>query len=89
MDKCSTKSRSKRAQVAQRVPNALHRGPIAVATPSHEDIARRAYEIHVAHGRRQGQSEQDWLQAEEELKSRQDEQQDRSEIENRDWTGCP
>jgi hypothetical protein len=84
MDKCSTKSRSKRALAAQRVPNALHRGPIAAATPSHEDIARRAYEIHVAHGRRQ-----DWLKAEEELKSQQDGLQDRSEIEYRDWTGSP
>jgi hypothetical protein len=88
MNKCSTKSRNKQASAAQPAPNALHRGPIATIL-SHDDIARRAYEIHVAHGRRQGRSEQDWFQAEEELKSRQDWLQDRPEIENRDWAGAP
>ncbi len=89
MDKCTTKSRSKQAFTTQPAPNSLHCGPIVAVLPSHEDIARRAYEIHVAHGFRQGRSEQDWFQAEEELKSRQDWLQDRPEIENRDWAGAP
>jgi hypothetical protein len=36
---------------------------------THEDIARRAYEIYVKRGRRQGQSQQDWNQAEQELQN--------------------
>ena len=39
-------------------------GPIAAVAPTHEDIARRAYEIYVQKGRLQGQSEQNWRQAE-------------------------
>jgi hypothetical protein len=35
--------------------------------PTHEQIARCAYDIYIAHGRTEGRSEQDWLQAEEEL----------------------
>jgi hypothetical protein len=39
-------------------------GPVAAVAPTHEDIARRAYEIYVQKGRLQGQSEQNWRQAE-------------------------
>jgi len=35
--------------------------------PTHDEIARRAYEIYVDHDRSEGRSEQDWRQAEEEL----------------------
>ena len=42
----------------------------AAGTPTHKEIARRAYEIYIENGRRQGQSEQYWLQAEHELKNR-------------------
>jgi hypothetical protein len=37
-------------------------------TPTHEQIARRAYEIFLARGAGHGQHEQDWAQAERELK---------------------
>ena len=37
--------------------------------PTHDDIARRAYEIYLRNGRRQGKSEQNWLQAEKELRN--------------------
>lgn len=40
--------------------------PIGANTPTHEDIARRAYQIYVEKGRPQGQSEQNWKQAERE-----------------------
>jgi hypothetical protein len=40
--------------------------PIATATPTHEDIARRAYQIYVEKGYPQGQSEPIWQQAERE-----------------------
>jgi hypothetical protein len=36
-------------------------------TPTHEEIARCAYDIFIAHGRTEGRCKQDWLQAEEEL----------------------
>lgn len=36
--------------------------------PSHEQIARRAYEIFLARGSKQGNPEQDWFQAERELR---------------------
>jgi hypothetical protein len=38
--------------------------------PTHDDIARRAYEIYLKNGRRQGKSEQNWLQAEHELRNK-------------------
>lgn len=36
--------------------------------PTHEQIAKRAYEIFLARGAGHGQHEQDWAQAERELK---------------------
>jgi Protein of unknown function (DUF2934) len=36
--------------------------------PSQEQIARRAYEIFLARGGKQGDPEQDWFQAERELR---------------------
>ncbi|AKJ01699.1 hypothetical protein ATI61_103411 [Archangium gephyra] len=36
--------------------------------PTHEQIARRAYELFLARGGGHGQHEQDWAQAERELK---------------------
>jgi hypothetical protein len=45
--------------------------PIAVsAALAHEEIAKRAYQIYVEKGYPQGQSEQNWLQAEQEQRSR-------------------
>ena len=35
--------------------------------PTHEQIARCAYDIYIEHSRAEGRSEQNWLQAEEEL----------------------
>jgi hypothetical protein len=42
----------------------------ASATPSREEIARRAYEIYVARGRAVGHETEDWVQAERELLAR-------------------
>lgn len=39
-------------------------------SPSHEQIASRAYEIFVARGCRHGNHDQDWIQAERELQLR-------------------
>jgi hypothetical protein len=37
------------------------------ARPTHGEIAQCAYDIYIEHGRAEGRSQQDWLQAEEEL----------------------
>jgi hypothetical protein len=39
-------------------------------SPSHEEIARRAHEIFLARGGKPGREEDDWLQAERELRER-------------------
>ena len=39
----------------------------AKAAPTHEEIAKRSYEIYLARGAAEGSAEQDWLQAEREL----------------------
>jgi len=39
----------------------------STAKPTLEDIAKRAYEIYVKNGCQQGQCEQNWKQAEQEL----------------------
>ena len=41
--------------------------PRLSAHPTHEQIARRAYDIFIAHDRTDGHCEMDWRQAEEEL----------------------
>ena len=42
--------------------------PSMTSTPSHDDIARRAYEIYVKTGSHAGRCQQNWLQAERELR---------------------
>ena len=42
--------------------------PAPTAAPTHEDIAKRAYEIYVQKGDLHGDAEQNWKQAEQELK---------------------
>jgi hypothetical protein len=69
MNKYVTASKAKQVFTAQQMQNGPHPGP-ATVMPTHKDIARRAYEIYIENGRRQGQSEQYWLQAEQELKNR-------------------
>ena len=42
-------------------------GSASPKVPSHEDIARRAFDIYVKKGRLQGQCQQNWREAEQEL----------------------
>jgi len=42
-------------------------GSASPQKPSHEDIARRAFDIYVKKGRLQGQCRQNWREAEQEL----------------------
>lgn len=44
--------------------------PAEPASPSQEEIARRAYEIFLARGGEPGHEQEDWLQAESELRER-------------------
>lgn len=44
--------------------------PTSSASPTREDIARRAYEIYKARGGTHGYDIADWLQAERELRSK-------------------
>jgi hypothetical protein len=87
MIKASNKSTSTQAFATRQMHGNLRPGPIAASTLRYEDIAQRAYEIHVEKGYPQGQSEQDWLQAERELKSRRNWLQDGWETKNRDSAG--
>ncbi len=69
MSKYTTQSKTTQMSAMQQGQRASHPGPAAAAMPTHKDIAKRAYEIYVEKACRQGQSEQDWLQAEQELKN--------------------
>lgn len=42
---------------------------VSTSMAKHDDIANRSYEIYLKHGNRQGQSEQNWHQAEHELRN--------------------
>jgi hypothetical protein len=71
MNKYNNQSKNRQVFAAQQMLNASHPGPVAAALLTHKDIAKHAYEIYVEKDRQQGQSEQNWLQAEQELKNRQ------------------
>jgi hypothetical protein len=60
----------KRARSHQRQNPRERRDEIAASTPSHDDIARRAYELYVQHGCTDGRDFDDWLQGERELQQR-------------------
>ena len=69
MNKYINESKAKQVSAAQRT----QKGSQTVSAPvtlTHKEIAKRAYEIYLENGRRQDQSEQYWLQAEQELKNR-------------------
>jgi hypothetical protein len=52
----------------QQARNTANTATAATQGPTHEQIARRAYELYLARGATDGQAEQDWMQAERELK---------------------
>ncbi len=69
MSKHVTQSKETQLSAMEWGRKVLHSGPLPTATLMHEDIAKRAYEIYVKRNCQQGQSELNWLQAEEELQS--------------------
>ena len=70
MDKYTTQPEAKRTLAAQQMHSDMHPGPGVITTPTHEEIAKRAYEIYVKGGRKDGQSKQNWQQAEIDLRKR-------------------
>ena len=66
----ATKKRAPRSFESIQMPRAIPSGngqPCPPAHSTHEEIARCAYDIYIAHGREEGRSDRNWLQAEEEL----------------------
>ena len=62
-------SKETHAPAAQQTSNAAHTAVAAAAMPTHDDIAKRAFDIYVKTGRRQGQCKQNWQQAEQALRN--------------------
>jgi Protein of unknown function (DUF2934) len=89
MNKYSNKSKGRQVFATQQMLNASHPGPAVAAILTHEDIAKHAYEIYVATGCRHGQSEQNWLQAEQELKNQQNWLQAGRDLKHQDPAGYP
>jgi hypothetical protein len=58
------------APLSAKAPSAKSQAAKAVAAgePSHEEIARRAYELYLERGSLEGHHEEDWLIAEAELR---------------------
>ena len=83
MSKYMTKSKATQMSEMQQANKTLHPGPVAAAKPTHKDIAKRAYEIYVENGCKQGQTEQNWLQAEQELKYREEWRE--ADVETKKW----
>jgi Protein of unknown function (DUF2934) len=46
------------------------RTPAQASAPSHDQICQRAYELYESRGRQDGSSEQNWLDAEQQLLAR-------------------
>ena len=71
MSKYTTKSKATQMSAMQQAHKTPHPGSAANAVLTQEEIAKRAYEIYAEKGGQKGQSEQNWLQAEQELKNQQ------------------
>jgi hypothetical protein len=64
-----TESKTAQTYAPQQTHGDGHHGQTSSSMPTHDDIARRAYEIYIKNGRRQGQCERNWQQAENELRN--------------------
>jgi len=69
MNKYTTQSEATRILAAKQTHSDLHAGQGVITMPTHDDIAKRAYDIYVKNGRKQGQCKQNWQQAEHELRT--------------------
>ncbi len=64
----STTSSTNTSHQAVSQGNTMRGNTLQRSGPTHEQIARRAYEIYLARGGQHGNHEQDWHQAERELR---------------------
>ena len=76
-------------QKVAKLSNPANDAAAVAAMLTHEDIARHAHEIYVEKGCRQGQDEQDWLQAEQELKNQRNWLQAGQDTKTQDQAGEP
>jgi hypothetical protein len=67
MSKYMNQSKANQKLAAKQTHDDLRPGHGVIAMPTHDEIARRAYDLYVRNGRTMGHCEQNWLQAEQEL----------------------
>ena len=63
----TAKSKKEETPAVAEVAVETTESPVAIITPTEEEIGRRAYEIYLERGADDGYSLDDWLQAEREL----------------------
>ena len=51
------------------IPNSMKLQTAALTDSAHDEIADRAHELWIRHGRGDGSAEQDWFEAEQELRA--------------------
>ncbi len=66
--KAATTNRPKKAGVTDATSATPQTERAALREPTHDEIARRAYELYRARGSRDGRASDDWLRAERELR---------------------
>jgi hypothetical protein len=69
MNKYTTQSDATRMLAAGQTHDEMRPGPGVIIVPTHEQIAKRAYDIFVKSGRKLGQCTQNWRQAEHDLRT--------------------
>jgi hypothetical protein len=63
-----TNARTMSREAKDRAGDGRARRLASVATATNDDVARRAYDLYAARGRKDGHDIEDWLQAERELR---------------------
>jgi hypothetical protein len=69
MNQHANQSQATRSLAAAQSHHDVHPGGAVITSPTHDDIAGRAFDIYVKTGSKKGQCKQNWLQAEHELKT--------------------
>ena len=69
MSKFTTRSESAQVRADEQTDNDLHPGRGVITMPTHDEIAHQAHDICVKSGHKQGRCEQNWRQAEQELRT--------------------
>ena len=68
MSRYTSQSESKRNLAAGQTHDDMHPGHGAIILPKHDEIAKRAYDIYVKSGHKQGHCTENWTRAEKELR---------------------